>query len=336
MLTIFTVYCLYGVMFDVLADGQTPGKRTQRIRAVNADGTPIRLSASLIRNLLLFVDALPFAYMLGVVTMMVTRHFRRIGDLAAGTVVIYAESAREPWEAADLGCAELHRSPRTLYGAWFVTAAPVFVLTVVSMWSYPSTSGFLLWWLKPLYERAPMWIVGQRALGKAPTVREAISRWRELGAGLLPMLTYRRLSPTRSFDASIDVFERLRGSRRRARVALLHQRSGSPALWLTVICAHVEAFLVTGAIITLLLSMPREGDIDWMSLLIVAGNSSFDWASNVVYLIAIGLVGPVYAGAGFMLYANRRGELEGGSAPFVSALSRRTGDEAPRRDRVRA
>jgi uncharacterized RDD family membrane protein YckC len=316
LLTILAVYGLYGVAFDMLADGQTPGKRAQRIRVVNADGTRIRLSGSVIRNLLLPVDALPFAYLLGLAMMMVTPRFRRIGDLAAGTVVVYREHAREPWEAADLGCAALHRAPLTLYGAWFATALPVFVLMVVSMWSYPSTSGFLLWWLKPLYERMPMWIVSQRLLGNAPTVLDAMSQWRAFGAGLAPMLTYRRLSPTRSFDAAIDVHEGLRGSRRRGRVALLHQRSGSPALWLTVICAHVEAFLVTGAIVVLLLSMPREADLDWMSLLVAASSNSFDWVSNLVYLTAIGLVGPVYASAGFMLYVNRRSELEGGSAPF--------------------
>ncbi len=314
--TIVFVYWSYGVMFDVLAGGQTPGKRAQRIGVVNADGTPVHLGASSIRNVLLLVDALPFAYLVGLVTMMLTRRFRRVGDVVAGTLVVYREPACEPWEAADRGCMIVRRAPQTLYGAWIVTAVPVFALMVVALWSYPGTAGFLLWWLKPLYERMPMWIVRQRKHDRMPKVLEIVADWRRFSVGLPAMLTYRRLSPTRSFDVSVDVLEGVAGSRRRARVALLHQCSGSPALWLTVICAHVEAFLVTAATIVLLWQAPRHSDLDLMSLMSWVGSNQFGWTSNVVYLIVIGLVGPVYAAAGLTLYENRRRELEGDDAPF--------------------
>ncbi len=310
LVLIFIVYWLYGVMFDVLCDGQTPGKRAQHIGVVNADGTPVHFGASLIRNLLWPIDALPFAYLLGLITMMVTERFRRIGDLAAATLVVFRQPACEPWEAADRGCVIVRDAPRSLYGAWFVTAVPIFVLTVVLLWSYPGASGFLLWWLKPLYERLPMWIARQRADGRAPNVLEAAAEWRQFCAGLLATLTYRRLSPTRSFDVCVDVVEGSKASIRSARVALLHQRSGSPALWLTVICAHIEAFLVTAAVMALLWLAPHPKNFDLMSLVTWVDSNQFGWATNLVYLIAIGLVGPVYAAAGFTLYANRCSELE--------------------------
>lgn len=305
------VYGLYGASFDVLAAGQTPGKRSQGIAVVNSDGTPIRFGASLVRNALLLVDALPFAYLLGLTTMMVTRRFRRFGDLVSGALVVYRRTEYEPWEAADHGCVVVREAASTLYGAWCVTAVPIFLLLALLMWSSPATAGFALWWFKPLYERMPMWIARERMHGRSPTIREALSKWRELGAGLFAMLTYRRLSPTRSFDASIDVFERLRGSARRARATLLHHRSGTTALWLTVICAHIEAFFVTAAIVAMLWMTPHEIDSDWMSWVIAASGDRFEWASNLVYLVVIGLVGPMYAVAGFMLYANRLSELEG-------------------------
>jgi uncharacterized RDD family membrane protein YckC len=314
LLTIVLVYCLYGVTFEVLAAGQTPGKKSQRIAVVNDDGTPVRLYASIIRNLLLLLDALPFAYMLGLVAMFVTRRFQRIGDLAAGTLVVYRQP-HEAWAAADLGCIAVRREPATFYLAWFATAAPVFVLIAIGMSSSPATAGFLLWWFKPVYERMPTWIASERSAGRSATLGDAFANWRMLATGLLPVLTYRRLSPTRSLDASIDVLEALRGPKRRAHVALFRQRSGSAALWLTVICVHVEAFLATGAFIVQLLLTPDLAQFDPAALLAALSDDRFAWLQNGIYLIAIGLVGPVYAASGYALYANRRNELERRSAP---------------------
>jgi uncharacterized RDD family membrane protein YckC len=91
-LSAFLVYWWYGVAFEVLAGGQTPGKRMQHIAVVNADGTPIQLGASLVRNVLLVVDILPLFYLVGLVTLFVSRHFRRVGDLVADTLVVYREA----------------------------------------------------------------------------------------------------------------------------------------------------------------------------------------------------------------------------------------------------
>ena len=85
----FLTYWLYGVGFEVLNNGVTPGKKYLKLRVVHNDGTPIRLPASLVRNFLLTVDFLPFAYAAGIASLLVTKPFRRIGDLAAGTMVVY-------------------------------------------------------------------------------------------------------------------------------------------------------------------------------------------------------------------------------------------------------
>ena len=85
----FFTYWLYGVGFEVLNNGMTPGKKMQGLQVVHDDGTPIRLPASLLRNLVLYVDLLPAAYAAGIVTMLLTNNFRRLGDLAGGTMVIY-------------------------------------------------------------------------------------------------------------------------------------------------------------------------------------------------------------------------------------------------------
>ena len=91
-LVVFVVYWGYGVIFEVLGDGMTPGKRMQGLRVVHADGTPIGLPASVLRNLLLVVDLLPIGYALGVVTMMLNQRFQRLGDLAGSTLVVYSST----------------------------------------------------------------------------------------------------------------------------------------------------------------------------------------------------------------------------------------------------
>ena len=79
------------VLFEVLNQGCSPGKQVMGLRVVHDDGTPIGWAASLIRNLLRFVDMLPFGYFLGAISCLQHPHFKRLGDLAAGTLVIYRE-----------------------------------------------------------------------------------------------------------------------------------------------------------------------------------------------------------------------------------------------------
>lgn len=104
-LLVFAVYWGYGVVFEILGDGMTPGKRVQGLRVVHADGTPVSLPASALRNLLLVVDLLPIGYALGVLTMMSSRRFQRLGDLAAGTLVVYATTAKLPSVDDNVGVA---------------------------------------------------------------------------------------------------------------------------------------------------------------------------------------------------------------------------------------
>lgn len=91
MLAFFIVLWFYNVLFEVFAHGATPGKKVIGLRVMNANGTPVGWSGSLIRNLLRFVDTLPGCYLFGCVAVMLSRNFQRLGDLAAGTVVVYSE-----------------------------------------------------------------------------------------------------------------------------------------------------------------------------------------------------------------------------------------------------
>ena len=90
LLTAFFVEWLLPAWFEATWNGQTPGKRAMGIAVLNDDGTPLRWPAALTRNLLRAVDFLPLLYGVGLAAMLANRDFKRLGDLAAGTVVVYA------------------------------------------------------------------------------------------------------------------------------------------------------------------------------------------------------------------------------------------------------
>ena len=95
LLAAFFVEWLLPAWLEAVWRGQTPGKRVMRLAVLYDDGTPVRWPGALTRNLLRAVDFLPFLYGVGLVSMLANRDFKRLGDLAAGTVVVYqAEKAQ--------------------------------------------------------------------------------------------------------------------------------------------------------------------------------------------------------------------------------------------------
>lgn len=93
LLLVFLVEWFYPVAFEVLGNGATPGKRMLGLQVVESDGRPVGLAASVIRNLLRSADFLPFGFGAGILSMLFHPRFQRLGDLAAGTLVVWAPAA---------------------------------------------------------------------------------------------------------------------------------------------------------------------------------------------------------------------------------------------------
>ncbi|RON71319.1 RDD family protein [Pseudomonas fluorescens] len=110
-LLLFAISWWYMVLFEVLRQGRSPGKQWMGLRVVHDDGTPIGWSASLLRNLLRFVDLLPFGYFLGAISCLQHSTFKRLGDIAAGTLVVYSE---QRLTRPQLPTAEPRRAPIAL------------------------------------------------------------------------------------------------------------------------------------------------------------------------------------------------------------------------------
>ncbi len=100
LIVLFLLTWLYPVLFEIYMQGQTPGKKVMGIQVLLIDGSMVNWSASLLRNLLRTVDFLPFMYALGVASMLMSKDFRRLGDLAANTIVVYKKQLQKHKEIA--------------------------------------------------------------------------------------------------------------------------------------------------------------------------------------------------------------------------------------------
>ncbi|MGA3263115.1 MAG: RDD family protein [Terracidiphilus sp.] len=98
-IVIFAVFLVnwgYFTLFEAFWNGRTPGKRIARIRVIQRSGRAIGLFESMTRNLVRYVDQLPFFYAVGVIVMFVTKQHQRLGDLAAGTLVVRDREEETP------------------------------------------------------------------------------------------------------------------------------------------------------------------------------------------------------------------------------------------------
>jgi uncharacterized membrane protein SpoIIM required for sporulation/uncharacterized RDD family membrane protein YckC len=98
-IVVFAIFCLlwgYYVLFEGLADGQTPGKRLLRLRVVRDGGYSVTFAASAVRNLIRVVDIQPIpCYAVGIITALFSKSGKRLGDIVAGTIVVREALVRQ-------------------------------------------------------------------------------------------------------------------------------------------------------------------------------------------------------------------------------------------------
>jgi hypothetical protein len=85
----FILYYGYFAFFETIWGGQTPGKRIVGLRVIAISGRPLGVFEAILRNLLRIVDQMPVIYAVGIFSVFLTEHNQRLGDLAAGTVVVH-------------------------------------------------------------------------------------------------------------------------------------------------------------------------------------------------------------------------------------------------------
>lgn len=222
---------------------------------------------------------------------------------------------RSAWEAMDLGVLLAKRHAGLLMASWAVISLPIFALLCLLLWDYPSLAVLLFWWLKPAFERLPLYILSHALFGDTPSLKQALQAWpRLLKPQLLASLTWRRLSPTRSFDLPVLQLEGLAGKARSQRLIVLGQRDAGGASWLTLVGVHLEMALWFGLISLFYLLLPAQIELDWSwESLINAASGDWLWLehlSNLLYVLVLIILEPIYVACGFTLYLNRRTALE--------------------------
>lgn len=236
---------------------------------------------------------------------------------------------RSPWEAIDLGFSLARRWFVPLATLWLITALPVTLLFSLYFYDSPVALSFILWWCKPLFEPLLLFWLSRAVFGEQIPIKTVTRDWWRINrSGLLPNLTIRRLSPSRSFTMPVWLLEGLKGKARGKRINVLgrNQQAGG---WLTVVGIHFETILEIGFLLTILTLIPEQLNwIDMEKLFLTPGLlEELLWLGS--WILGMVIIAPFYVAAGFSLYLHRRSELEGWD---IEINFRRTVEKlAPRR-----
>ena len=230
--------------------------------------------------------------------------------------IAIAVRPRNAWEAMDLGMRMALNWYQPVYGAWLASYLPVIAIITwfCAELNRPGLALLLVWWVKPLLERVPLYVLSRVVFGETPRIVEAL---RAIPSLLRPAPLWRllltRLSPTRAFCLPVVLLEGLSGPERRARFRVLLKSAHSGAAWLTIVCAHLEMILAIGFYSLLEMLLPRTLDAQ-LSLNEIFTLGVPDWYLWTLYgasVFAYLVIGPLYVASGFSLYLNRRTWLEG-------------------------
>ncbi len=222
-------------------------------------------------------------------------------------------------QALDLGFALLRSHASHVYLAWLALWLPLVALCGGLAWLVPDYAGvwlMLAWWLKPLLERAPLYVLSRQVFGESVTWQDAVRAWpRQLGGGWFRMLTWwRPFVPSRGLYQAIWQLEGARGAVAAERRKVIAQnKTARSAYWFGIVCAHFEVILQVGLIAFIGIFLSNESSVNPFAYLIDGGttNSPLMMAMTFVgYALAGGIIGPIYIACCFTLYLNRRATLE--------------------------
>ncbi|MCZ6872599.1 MAG: DUF4129 domain-containing protein [bacterium] len=217
---------------------------------------------------------------------------------------------RRPWEAIDLGFVLARQWWKPLFLSWLIPSFTLFLLLSVVFYQHAWVAPFVVWWCKPFWDRAPLYIASRALFGEEIGVRETLKALFSLyKTDWLAWLCWRRLSLNRAFEMPVTVLENLQGKQRQSRLTILHPRNSNASRWLTIICTHLEALFTIGVISMVFIMLPEQARSDAWGL-ILTPEGLIEQAWSLLSYSAMALIAPFYTVAGFALYISRRIDLE--------------------------
>ena len=225
--------------------------------------------------------------------------------------------ARSDWEAVELGMALVRRHAGAVWKPWLWLTLPVFALLNLGAWWIDRIwlAAVAMWWLKPVFDRIPLYVVSRAVFGSVPDTRATLRAQLGWGTRMLPhLLTWRRFSPVRSLYMPIDLLEGVQGERLRQRRRVLGGDAYSTGILLTWICLLFQGVLVLGGATAVVMYLPQDLLPDSVQaafrVAALAWPVWFQLAWNALAWAAVSVIEPFYVGAGFGLYLNRRTQIE--------------------------
>lgn len=225
--------------------------------------------------------------------------------------------ARSQWEAMELGTALVRRHAAAIWTPWLLLTGPVFVLLNLGGWWLDAfwLPALLMWWLKPVFERIPLYVISRGAFGAVPGTVQTLRAQMHWGVRALPgYLLWRRLGPARALLMPVDLLEGGDAAQRRQRRRVLGGAAYGHATLLTLVCWHFEVMLQVAGIALVFMFVPLDSLPESLRVavsLIGSDTPAWVWLGfNLLAWAAMTLIGPFYSGAGFGLYLNRRTQLE--------------------------
>ncbi len=219
-------------------------------------------------------------------------------------------NVRSGMQAIDLGFLMAQSWWRPLFLLSAIPSLLVFIPLLLIFWEQPLWAAFVAWWLKPFWERLPLFYASRRVFDEQVSALEILAQIKsQYRKDIFPWLLWRRLSFNRAFDAPVTVLEELKGKSRSQRLRVLHGKHSDTSLASQLVCFIFEIITTVGLFSILLFFVPDSFDIkafDSFDRFTLVGQ----WISTVCCVIAMLLVMPFYSMAGFALYLNRRIELE--------------------------
>ncbi|MBD8878931.1 DUF4129 domain-containing protein [Rhodanobacter sp. 7MK24] len=224
---------------------------------------------------------------------------------------------RESREALDLGAAMLRANAGAVWLAWFAFSVPLFVLcnALGLLLGLPWLGLLLVWWLKPLFDRVPLYVLSRAVFDRAPRWRESLRGQRALPWGpTMAGLSWLRIDSHRALRLPLELLE---GAPRRQRVArwkVLRRKLVGEASLLAWGCLQFELVLFLSAWLLALWLLPQEwrpaSFADFFRHEVHGAATAWTLAASAVDYLAMSVIEPLYVACGFALYLNRRTELE--------------------------